>query len=61
MPDKQLILTIPELIACPFCGDVDFDLIGLKRHLLNGWCECFNEVDIYIPQHIITDNQKILL
>jgi hypothetical protein len=46
-------------IVCPFCGEGDFDLIGLKRHFLNGWCECFNEVDNnYIPQHIITDNQK---
>jgi hypothetical protein len=23
------------VIACPFCGENDFDLIGLKSHLLN--------------------------
>jgi hypothetical protein len=26
-------------IDCPFCGEHDFDLIGLKMHLQRGWCE----------------------
>ena len=26
-----------EYIKCPFCGEDDFDLIGLKNHLL---CHC---------------------
>jgi hypothetical protein len=30
-------------IACPFCGESDFDLIGLKHHLLN-YCERFERV-----------------
>lgn len=30
-------------IKCPFCGDDDFDLIGLKAHFMRGWCEPFNE------------------
>jgi hypothetical protein len=25
-------------IVCPFCGDTDFDKVGLKRHLLM-WCQ----------------------
>jgi hypothetical protein len=29
------------MIECPFCGEIDFDLIGLKAHLLNGDCEEF--------------------
>lgn len=31
------------LIRCPFCGDTDFDLIGLKMHLARGWCDDFKE------------------
>lgn len=31
-------------ITCPFCHDSDFDLIGLKLHLANGWCDPFNEL-----------------
>jgi hypothetical protein len=30
------------MIACPFCGETDFDLIGLKSHLLNH-CEEFDQ------------------
>ena len=29
-------------MECPFCHEDDFDEIGLKRHLLSGWCEVFN-------------------
>jgi len=29
-------------IICPFCGEDDFDLIGLKHHLLN-FCDEFRE------------------
>jgi hypothetical protein len=28
---------------CPFCGEGDFDLWGLKLHLLSGWCAKFEE------------------
>jgi len=34
-----------EYISCPFCKEDDFDLIGLKGHLLNGRCEVFNLTD----------------
>ena len=30
---------------CPFCGEDDFDLIGLKRHLTRGWCNEFERTD----------------
>lgn len=33
-----------DLLYCPFCEDDD--LIGLKRHLLYGWCEEFNKINI---------------
>lgn len=32
------------MIACPFCREADFDLIGLKGHLLR-WCEAFESTD----------------
>lgn len=36
------------LVACPFCGEEDFDLLGLKIHLTGGWiadpCNAFGEV-----------------
>lgn len=30
-------------VICPFCNEKDFDLIGLKAHLLRGWCSNFND------------------
>ncbi len=29
---------------CPFCGESDFDLEGLKIHLVRGWCEPFEQL-----------------
>ena len=29
-------------VICPFCGEGDFDLVGLKMHLLRGWCDKLN-------------------
>ena len=33
-------------IDCPWCNEHDFDLMGLKSHLLNGDCEPFNHLPI---------------
>lgn len=30
-------------LLCPFCGDADFDIIGLKNHIARGWCDAFNQ------------------
>lgn len=38
----QLKNSMDEVI-CPFCNEKDFDLIGLKAHLLRGWCSNFND------------------
>ena len=35
---------VPVDLVCPFCKEGEFDVIGLKAHLLNGWCEKFNNV-----------------
>ena len=29
-------------VVCPFCGEGDFDLIGLKAHYLSGYCPAFD-------------------
>lgn len=44
-----------ETIKCPFCGEDDFDLIGLKSHLINH-CETFRDTedaDITIKRQIL--------
>ncbi len=35
-----------DLMECPFCGEPDFDLVGLKMHITLGWCEVWNETKI---------------
>lgn len=32
-------------LTCPFCMEDDFDKIGLKKHLLAGYCDAFNLVE----------------
>lgn len=32
-------------ICCPFCGEDDFDLGGLRDHLKFGWCEEFDKIE----------------
>lgn len=31
-------------MTCPFCGEQDFDALGLKRHLLYWGCDVFEAV-----------------
>ena len=33
-------------IACPFCGDTEFDLPGLKDHLGHGRCDAYEAVEV---------------
>ena len=44
MSDDLLVKNVgnaKEYVQCPFCGEDDFDLVGLKGHLENGWCEVY--------------------
>jgi hypothetical protein len=34
-------------VVCPFCGEGDFDLIGLKIHLWSGHCEVLNATPMH--------------
>ena len=38
--------TVDSLVRCPFCGEDDFDLIGLKSHLQHGECEPFENTEL---------------
>lgn len=33
-------------LICPFCGEGDFDAVGLKMHLAFGWCEPYQNIDL---------------
>jgi hypothetical protein len=33
-------------VVCPFCGEGEFDKIGLKLHLERGHCDEYREVDV---------------
>jgi len=34
-------------MVCPFCHETDYDLIGLKMHLLGGTCDVFNNLAVF--------------
>jgi len=36
--------------VCPFCAEGGFDLVGLKGHLLRGWCDKFNKTGLDVPR-----------
>ena len=36
---------VQDVVRCPFCGDGDFDLIGLKLHISRGWCQQFEDME----------------
>ena len=43
MRDERLKeLMESNMVQCPFCGEKDFDLEGLKLHYQAGWCDTFN-------------------
>lgn len=31
---------------CPFCGEPDYDLVGLKSHLAKGECEAYEALEV---------------
>jgi uncharacterized Zn-finger protein len=41
-------------VVCPFCGEDDFDLLGLKFHLVRGWCETFEQLNDH-PRCMVPD------
>lgn len=32
-----------DYVQCPFCGEEDFNLIGLRHHFERGHCEEYNK------------------
>lgn len=41
---------ISHEIVCPFCGDDDFDKIGLKIHFERGHCDEYEETPTQDPE-----------
>ena len=42
-------------LPCPFCGEEDFDLSGLRLHLLSRWCDEFNKLEDPLPDTPTSD------
>jgi len=42
--DSPYLSKEAENVVCPFCGEADFDLVGLKSHLLKD-CEMFENIE----------------
>ena len=40
-----------ELVSCPFCGENDFDQVGLKMHLSFGHCDNYNALSVGKKPH----------
>jgi len=46
-----------EEVSCPFCQEPDFDKIGLKYHLSNGYCDVYEETE-NLPSPIFSKDMK---
>ena len=44
-----------EEAECPFCHAIDFDLIGLKRHILH-YCNEFNDLEEITPNLVFGED-----
>jgi hypothetical protein len=44
---EGIVQTVIDDVAntCPFCGEGDFDKVGLKSHLNHGDCEVFEKLE----------------
>ena len=38
-----------QYVQCPWCGEDDFDLIGLKIHLERDWCDAYKATPMEHP------------
>ena len=38
-----------QYVQCPWCGEDDFDLVGLMIHLEQGWCDAYDATTIEDP------------
>lgn len=56
---KMGIVMNNESITCMFCNETDFDWIGLKRHIIRGWCTKFEKIPLLFPDEIKTKEKEI--
>jgi hypothetical protein len=45
-------------IKCPFCGEIDFDLVGLKHHFEMGYCDVYNSTLSIEEERALRNAQK---
>lgn len=50
LAELDVIEPKPTEIICPFCGDDDFDKVGLKLHLEN-YCEIYPGISLQEKQY----------
>lgn len=43
------VLGEQQYVACPFCQETDFDLIGLRHHLQSGYCDVYDSLPPVLP------------
>jgi hypothetical protein len=43
-------------LTCPWCGEADFDAMGLKIHIARGWCEAYENLDGIAP-HLVEQEE----
>lgn len=39
--DKETV----DTMLCPFCKDDGFDLVGVRNHIIKGYCEVLNSIE----------------
>ena len=44
-------------MECLFCGDIDFDLVGLKGHIVNS-CEVFEQTETPLLERLRKQNES---
>jgi hypothetical protein len=59
--DNGVAIESNPLLACPFCHETDFDLIGLKRHLLVTGCDVFEVTELWdSTDHTGNNTNKVI-
>ena len=50
--------SVDQIISCPFCGEDDFDLLGLQWHLERRWCVVYGTLTIGSGTMNLMRNEK---
>ena len=50
VPAAGAVMTKLKIVKCPFCGENDFDLVGLEMHLYRKECHEVQEQSRYLTE-----------